>query len=152
MKHYESTVCQCFHFWWQHISKKRRRLLDLRFLFFLLRFVWFGAYWAADLKGTMSCRTQGRISARPSVHLSIHFSAHPSICSWCHSLAVYTMALIMCDWAGAVMQKPIAKCQKSKCGTNWLTNQATNGPTDRLTDGPRQGHKLALVTGVGQGL
>ena len=36
--------------------------------------------------------------------------------------AVYTKASVACDRAGAVMQKPLAKCQKSK--------GVTNGPTD----------------------
>ena len=89
-------------------------------------------------------------SVRPSVHPSVCPSVHPFIRPEAVMDAVYTMASVLCDWAGAVMWKPIVKCQKSKCGTNWVTNQTTNGPTDRLTDWPQQGQKPALVTEVGQ--
>ena len=41
--------------------------------------------------------------------------------------AVYMTATVACDWAGAVMQKPLAKTPKSKA----RTELPTDGPTDR---------------------
>ena len=42
--------------------------------------------------------------------------------------AVYTTTSVPCDWAGAVMRKPLANAEK-----------ANAGPTDRRTDGPTDG-------------
>ena len=39
--------------------------------------------------------------------------------------AVYTTASDACDWAGAVMQKLLAKCRKSKGGTDRRTDGST---------------------------
>ena len=44
--------------------------------------------------------------------------------------ALYPTVSLVCDWAGAVMQKPLTKCQKSMRGTNGLTD----GWTDRRTN------------------
>ena len=41
---------------------------------------------------------------------------------------VYTTTSVSCDWAGAVMRKPLANAEKSIAGR-------TDGPTDRRTDG-----------------
>ena len=48
--------------------------------------------------------------------------------------AVYTTASVMCHWAGAVMQKPLAKRQKSKGVMDRSTDRPTDGPTDGRTD------------------
>ena len=44
--------------------------------------------------------------------------------------AVYMTATFACDWAGAVMQKPLAKRRKSK----GVTDRRTDGPTDGQTE------------------
>ena len=46
--------------------------------------------------------------------------------------AVYMTASVTCNWAGAVMQKPLAKCQKrqkSKCGTDRHSDRQKDQPT-----------------------
>ena len=46
--------------------------------------------------------------------------------------AVYMTASLTYNWAGAVMQKPLAKHRKSKCRTNQPTDQPTNIVTYRV--------------------
>ena len=51
--------------------------------------------------------------------------------------AVYTTASVTCNWAGAVMQKPLAKCRKrrkSKGERDGPTERQTERPTDRHSD------------------
>ena len=45
--------------------------------------------------------------------------------------AVHMTASVACNWAGAVMQKLLAKCRKANAGP---TDQQTDRPTDRQTD------------------
>ena len=47
---------------------------------------------------------------------------------------VYTTTSVSCDWAGAVMQKPLANAKKSIAGR-----------TDRRTDGPTDGRTHPLI-------
>ena len=49
-------------------------------------------------------------------------------------IGLYTTASVACDWAGAVMQKLLAKCQKSKC--------VTDGLMDRLMDQQRVTYRV----------
>ena len=48
--------------------------------------------------------------------------------------AGYTTESVACEWAGAVMQKLLAKRQKSKGVTDGRTDQRTNGLKDRQTE------------------
>ena len=48
--------------------------------------------------------------------------------------AVYMTATVACDWERAMMQKPLAKRQKSK----GVTERRSDGATDRLTDGRKE--------------
>ena len=43
---------------------------------------------------------------------------------------VYTTTSVSCDWAGAVMRKPLANAKKSIAGR---TDRRTDGPTDGPT-------------------
>ena len=64
--------------------------------------------------------------------------------------------LVACRWAGAVQEKLTSafgqeqwaqkpqKCQKSKKGTNWPTNQTTNQPTNWATNQPTNWRTVEL--------
>ena len=56
---------------------------------------------------------------------------------WAETLeeAVYTTASVTCNWAGAEMQKPLAKYREKKRVTDGRTYGRTDGHTDGHTDG-----------------